>query len=119
MKLFTFSGISSSLAGVNAGLGVIELANHVVRAMAPDHAVAYAGVDDVDHFRSYVNFAAMVSQLDDLVRLSGSTALNNEAREFSPQYARAMADAMIANPDNQVIVLAHSQGTNNLVWTLI
>ena len=119
MKLFTFSGVSASLSGVNSGLGLIELANNVADAMPADKRPAYSGTDDVDHFRSYVNFGTMLGVLQDLVRLDGSTALNEEASRLSPQYAAALANAMANDPAEDVVILAHSQGTNNLTWTLL
>ena len=119
MKLFTFSGISSSLGGVNAGLGLIELANKVVAAMPAADKPTYTGTDDVDHFRSYVNFGTMLGNVLDAVRLTGSTVLNEEAARLSPRYAAAMRNAAAAEPTETVLILAHSQGTNNLTWTLL
>ena len=118
MKLFTFSGVSASLSGVNAGLGLIELAKHVVDAMPTEHAPVYRGIDDVDHFRSYVNFGTMLGVFQDLVRLDGSTVLNEEAGRSSPQYAAALANAAAAAPGGgRVKFRRMSQGTNNLTWT--
>jgi len=119
MKLFTFSGISASFAGVNAGLGLIELANGVICAMAADQKPAYSGIDDVDHFRSYVNYGTMLGVIQDAVRLNGVTVLNEEAGRLSPQYAAAIATATANDPAEDVLILAHSQGTNNLTWTLL
>lgn len=119
MKLFTFSGVSASLSGVNAGLGLIELAKNVAGAMPAKKRPGYSGTDDVDHFRSYVNFGTMLGVLQDLVRLDGSSVLNEEAGRLSPQYAAALANAVADDPAEDVMILAHSQGTNNLTWTLL
>lgn len=61
----------------------------------------------------------MLGVIQDLVRLSGSTVLNEEANRLSPQYAAAMCNAVANDPTEDVLVLAHSQGTNNLSWTLL
>ena len=119
MKLFTFSGVSASLSGVNAGLGLIELANNVATAMPAHERPTYRGTNDVDHFRSYVNFGTMLGSFQDLVRLDGSMVLNAEAARLSPQYAAALANSMADDAAEDVLILAHSQGTNNLTWTLL
>lgn len=107
------------MSGVNAGLGLIELANQVVTAMPPNQKPAYSGANHVDHFRSYVNYGTMLGIIQDLVRLSGSTVLNEEASRLSPQYAAAISNAVANDPAEDVLILAHSQGTNNLTWTLL
>lgn len=118
MKLFTFSGISGSLFGLNAGSGMIRLGRKVAEALAPA-VVRYTGTDDADHFRSYINYGVMLGQLDDVVRLTGSTVLNEEAHRLAPRYAAAMVNAAAADPEEEILMLAHSQGTNNLTWTLM
>lgn len=119
MKLFTFSGISGTLAGTNEGLGLIELANDVLEALpASLRPEAYTGTRDVDHFPSDINLGKLLGVLQDAVRLTGATALNEEAARLSPQYGEAMLNQM-SSDDEEVLVLAHSQGTNNLTWTLL
>jgi len=119
MKLFTFSGISGTLSGTNDGTDIIDLAEKVIAALPTQSPVRYEGVDDVDHFRSYVDYATMLSNIGDAVQLSGVTVLNEEANRLSPNYAVAMSNAVSTDPTEDVLVLAHSQGTNNLTWTLL
>ena len=61
----------------------------------------------------------MLGSFQDLVRLSGSSVLNEEAGRLSPQYATALANAMADDAAEEVLILAHSQGTNDLTWTLL
>ena len=119
MKLCTFSGVSATLSGVNAGSGMIDLATHVVSAMQDRFEIDYSGTDDVDHFRSFVNYGTMLGQVVDAVRLSGSTVLNDEASRLAPKYAELMSNLGAGDPSEDILVLAHSQGTNNLTWTLL
>ncbi|HEX4342052.1 MAG TPA: hypothetical protein VH255_01595 [Verrucomicrobiae bacterium] len=119
MKLFTFSGISGTLSGTNDGSDIIDLAEKVIAALPTPSAVRYEGVDDVDHFRSYIDYETMLSNIGDAVQLSGVTVLNEEANRLSPNYAVAMSNAVSTDPTEDVLILAHSQGTNNLTWTLL
>jgi hypothetical protein len=119
MKLFTFSGISGTLSGTNDGAGMIEFANEVVGAMPAGEKPDYDGIDDKDHFHSNVNFSTMLGTLESAVSLSGVDGLNEEASQLSPHFAEVMSDAVAADPSEDVLVLAHSQGTNNLTWTLL
>ena len=119
MKLFTFSGISASLSGINAGLGLIEFAQAVIKGMPGNDRPVYTGTKDADHFPSYVNYGTMLGVVLDAVQLSGSTVLNEEASRLAPQYAAAMSDAVQGTPAEDVLILAHSQGTNNLTFSLI
>lgn len=118
MKLFTFSGVSASLSGINTGLGLIELAGDIVNAIPKDKPV-YTGTKDKDHFPSFINYGTMLGELLDAVQLSGSTVLNEEATRLAPQYAQAMSGAVEDDPTEDVLILAHSQGTNNLTFSPI
>lgn len=118
MKLFTFSGISASLAGTNSGSGMIELANDVCAALPAAQRPVYAGLKDKDHFPSYINYGSMLGEVLGAVQLDGSAVLNAEAAEYAPRYADALSEAVAADPAEEVIVLAHSQGTNNLTFAL-
>src|ERR1043166_8780628 len=109
MKLFTFSGVSATLSGINAGLGLMELAENVVDAMPDDDKPTYAGVKDQDHFPSFINYSSMLGEVLDAVQLSGSTVLNAEASRLAPQYAAAISQAVSSDPGEDVLVLAHSQ----------
>ena len=119
MKLFTFSGISGTLWGTNDGSGLIEFANKVVGAMPAGEKPDYDGIDGKDHFHSNVNFSTMLGTLESAVSLSGVDGLNEEASQLSPHFAEVMSDAVAADLTEDVLVLAHSQGTNNLTWTLL
>lgn len=117
MKLFTFSGVSFSFTGTNAGDGLIDLARAVVKAF-PSPAPEYHGVQDQDHFRSFVNLGTLLGEIEDAVRLTGSGALNAEAIVLAEKYGKTMAEAMAINPKKEVLIMAHSQGTNNAVFSL-
>lgn len=119
MKLFTFSGISATLSGTNDGTGIIELAEKTIAALPTTENIRYTGTADADHFRSYVNYGTMLGNIADAVRLGGVTVLNEEASRLSPKYAAALSSAVAADPAEPVLILAHSQGTNNLTWTLL
>ncbi|HXG47241.1 MAG TPA: hypothetical protein VNO52_06430 [Methylomirabilota bacterium] len=118
MRLFTFSGIAGGLDGVNPGAGLIDLGRHVVGAWLGADQPVYHGRADEDHFRSFVNFSSLLREAFDAVRLSGSGVLNEEATRLAPRYATAMADAMAGRPNDTVLILCHSQGTNNATFTL-
>jgi hypothetical protein len=119
MKLFTFSGIQGNFWGTNDGAGMIDLANKVVGAMPAEEKPGYDGIDGKDHFHSNVNISTMLSSIESAVSLSGVDALNKEAAVFSPVFAKAMADALATDTTEDILILAHSQGTNNATWTLL
>src|SRR5882672_7309177 len=106
MKMFTFSGVSASLSGINTGLGLIELAQDVIDAMSGEDKPVYTGTKDIDHFPSFVNYGTMLGELLDAVQLSGSTVLNEEANRLAPQYAAAISQAMQSDPAEDVLILA-------------
>jgi hypothetical protein len=95
------------------------LAGYVVDNFPTGEAIDYEGVDDEDHFRSYVNYAVMLGNLADAVQLGGVRVLNEEANRLSPNYAVAMSNAVADDPAEDVLIIAHSQGTNNATWTLL
>jgi hypothetical protein len=117
MRLFSFSGISSSITTVNNGKEVKQFAQDVLSAFS-DPVPSYDPTDNVGHFRSYVNLLKLLAEVEDAVRLDGSTVLNNEAENFAQQYATAMDDAMSPFPGEEVLIIAHSQGNNNMAFTL-
>jgi hypothetical protein len=107
-----------SLTGVNDGQEIKQFASDIISNWDDGTAPSYDSQDGVGHFRSYINALSLLSDIEDAVQLNGSDALNNEARQFAPQYSEAMYAAMTADPTEDVLVLAHSQGTNNLVFSL-
>lgn len=119
MKLFTFSGIEASFTDINEGFGLIEFATSVIDALPPASQPSYDGRADIGHFRSFVNLSALAGDFGNLVTLNGSEVLNREASAFAPKYGRALLDAEAGETGQSVLVLAHSQGTNNLAHTLI
>jgi hypothetical protein len=97
---------------------MIQFGTDVAGALPEANRPSYSGVPGVDHFRSYVNLGTLSGELEDAVRFAGSTVLNEEAERLSPGYANEIADGSQAEPMEPVLVLAHSQGTNNLVHSL-
>ena len=97
---------------------MIQFGLDVAAALSPNDLPAYTGTQDIDHFRSYINFATLSGEFEDAVRLAGSAVLNDEAEELSPGYANTISDGMKTDPAETVLVLAHSQGTNNLTYSL-
>lgn len=118
MKLFTFSGIGATFRDLNDGAGLVEFAEKVRGAMGPA-GIDYHGEPDVDHFVSYVNFTVLFGDPFGVVSLSGNAQLNAEADRLAPVYGKAVLDWMDGPGagDKTMLVLAHSQGTNNFVTT--
>jgi hypothetical protein len=73
----------------------------------------------VDHFTSNINLGHLIGQIPDFLHLNGSTLLNREAAQFSPSRAKTLSDSTAGDSHEDLIFLAHSQGTNNLAWTLL
>jgi len=120
MKLFTFSGIRAGFGDVNEGLYMKEFALSLIRGWGSTPKPAYNGQDDVGHFRSYVNFGHLLSNARNVIRLDGAPVLDAESRKLSPAYAKAIAsEAASSTPAEPFLLLGHSQGTNNLVHTLL
>jgi hypothetical protein len=119
MRLFTFSGIAASITDINDGIELVEFASNVASALPADSRPSYDGRADVGHFRSFINYAVLLGDLERLVTLDGSPALNEEADELAPKYGQAILDQTSADPKETIMVLAHSQGTNLCAHTLI
>jgi hypothetical protein len=117
MKLFTFSGIGARFFDLNDGSGLRDFAKSVIDELPG--SIRYDGTPDVDHFVSYVNFNTLLSDLGGIVSLSGSPVLNAEALSLAPKYGAAVLEAIrVAGADaDEILVLAHSQGTNNFAFT--
>jgi len=118
MRLFTFSGIGARFFDVNDGSALRAFALKIIEALPAGFKPAYQGLDDVDHFRSYVNFNVLFADIGGLATLNGSDALNKEAVALSPKYAETMWSATAANLTEDILILCHSQGTNNLTFSL-
>lgn len=117
MRLFTFSGVRCFVTGVNDGQELKEFAQDVVATCsgcAPD----YLGADHVDHFRSYINLLTLLGETDCAVRRDGSKVLNNEAEQFAQSYGVALNSSMAGDLSEPVVILAHSQGCNNMAFAL-
>ncbi|MDZ4816446.1 MAG: hypothetical protein SGI71_09300 [Verrucomicrobiota bacterium] len=117
MRLFTFSGISATLAGLNKGTALIHFANKVLERWPSNHRPIYDPDISAVHFKSYVNFSKIISDLDGLVTFDGSDVLNREAEKVSGGYAQDIADIIAEEDEQMILVLAHSQGCNNFVHT--
>lgn len=119
MKLFTFSGISSTLININYGGELKQFASDVIENWnanipPPD----YLGQDGVDHFRSDINLMSLLSHLESAVRFDGSPTLNAEAESLALDIAESIVTRTGPDPTEDVVILAHSQGTNNLTFAL-
>lgn len=119
MKLFTFSGISSTLLQINYGAELKQFAYDIIEnwnanTPPPD----YLGQDGVDHFRSDINLMSLLAQLESAVRFDGSASLNTEAESLAARLADSMVTRTSQDPTEDIAILAHSQGTNNLTFAL-
>ena len=65
MKLFTFSGIANSFTETNDGRTMIQFGLDVAAALSPNDPPAYTGTQDIDHFRSYINFSRLCGEFED------------------------------------------------------
>jgi len=118
MRIFTFSGIKGAFADINRGETLIELAKDLRRELTAEPAVEYEGIASTDHFISEINWSTLVSQLGIATLLDGSPVLNAEALRIAPVAADAMRSLVGPDPSEPVLIIAHSQGTNNATFTL-
>lgn len=121
MRVFTFSGISPTLKDLNDGSGLRRFAFDFLEATkaSAKEAYDYFGMENVDHFRSDINFGSILSTLDGAITLDGSSALDAEGRQFAVNYAQRIKDTLGMKPEKEdVLFLAHSQGCNNCTFTL-
>jgi hypothetical protein len=119
MRLFTFSGIAGSFTETNEGFGMIEFGAAVANAFPAGAQPNYDGRADIGHFRSFVNYGGLLGDAERAVTLDGSPFLNEEARALAPKYGAQILLATDPDPAETVLILAHSQGTNNCIHTLI
>lgn len=119
MRLFTFSGIHSLPIGTNQGGELVEFAKTLVRSWPTPDKPLYEGVPRRDHFQSFINLGCLLSSVGDALRLDGSPVLNEEASRLAPIHAEALIEEVARENPETVLFLAHSQGTNNLTWTLL
>jgi hypothetical protein len=118
MKVFTFSGISASLLEHNDGAGLRRFAFDLMEASKTSYN--YVGMENVDHFRSDINFASILATLDGATTLDGSTALNEEGRKFADRYAKCVSYALAADSKKEdILFFGHSQGCNNFAFTML
>jgi pimeloyl-ACP methyl ester carboxylesterase len=118
MRIFTFSGIRGAFSDINRGETLIQLARDLRTRLTSEPAVEYEGLAGSDHFISEINWSTLVSQIGAATLLDGSPVLNAEALRVAPVAAAAMRALVAANPREPVLILAHSQGTNNATFTL-
>jgi len=118
MKVFTFSGISATFLERNDGAGLRRFAFDLLEASKASYN--YVGMDNVDHFRSDINFASILATFDGATTLDGSTALNEEGRKFSERYAKTVSHALAGDSKKEdVVFFGHSQGCNNFTFTML
>ena len=118
MRAFTFSGINGAFTDINRGEELIELVRDLRAALPAGTALNYDGIEGQDHFISHVNWGTLLSQLGPATLLDGSPVLNAEAQQVAPVAAAALVQSVAGDPTEPVLLLAHSQGTNNATFTL-
>ena len=117
MRIFTFSGIRGSFVGTNNGAEIIQLAKDLVDALPAHTGAVYSGEPGEDHFTSGINWTRLLGEVGLATLLDGSPLLNEEAARVAPVAAAALRSAPLAE-DEPVVIVAHSQGTNNATFTL-
>lgn len=118
MKLFTFSGIRADITGFNDGRALVAFVREIIDALPATQKPSYSGTENIDHFRSQVNFGRMMSHWEGIFTLDGSPTLNEEAINLSPTFGETIFQQTLADPSETVLFLSHSQGTNNLTFSL-
>lgn len=116
MRIFTFSGIQGGFVGANDGEELRQLADDF-RTAIPDLGITYKGYYDEDHFRSKINWSTLLSQMGLATILDGSPVLNEEADRVS-QIAGPKMVLNAPDPEEPILILAHSQGTNIATFTI-
>lgn len=118
MKLFTFSGIRGGLFGTNSGAGLVDFANEIISELPKSRQPEYTGTTGVDHFPSAVSLGTIIANHEAILSLNGAPELDSEARLNADLHASKILEALEGDPDPEVLVVAHSQGTNNAAWAL-
>lgn len=118
MRVFTFSGIQGSFSDINRGEALIQLAKDLSKALLPKTTLIYEGLENQDHFISRVNWSTLLSQLGPATLLDGSPVLNDEGARVTPIAAPELIARVASDPTEPVLIIAHSQGTNNAAFTL-
>jgi hypothetical protein len=118
MRLFTFSGIAPSLIDTNDGSDFVKFGKAVCRAMPAGQRPAYNSNPGIGHFQSYVNWSGLLADIDFWFAGDGSDTLNEESEQYASVNGDAVRNAMKGNPEESIAMLAHSQGTNNLMFSL-
>jgi len=118
MRAFTFSGINGAFTDINRGEELIELVKDLRAALPAGTPLNHDGIEGQDHFISEINWGTLLSQLGPATLLNGSPVLNAEAQRVAPGAAAALLQSTAGDPTEPVLILAHSQGTNNATFTL-
>jgi hypothetical protein len=118
MRIFTFSGIRGEFSGTNRGGEIIQLARDLAANLPSTAGAAYDGAEGADHFVSEINLGRLLGELGPATLLDGSPVLNEEARRVAPVAAAQLLQLAPADAAEPVVIIAHSQGTNNATFTL-
>ncbi len=118
MRIFTFSGIRGEFSGTNHGGEIIQLARDLAANLPGTAGADYDGVEGADHFISEINLGRLLGELGPATLLDGSPLLNEEARRVAPAAAAQLVQLAPAAPADPVLIIAHSQGTNNATFTI-
>ena len=118
MRIITFSGIRGGFNGINHGEEIVQFARDLVAALPGTAAPVYDGIEGQDHFISEINWSRLLGEVGLATFLDGSPLLNEEARRVAPVAADAILQLSAASPGDPVVIIAHSQGTNNATFTV-
>jgi hypothetical protein len=118
MRIFTFSGMRGGFNGTNCGEEIIQFARDMANALPKADAPVYEGIKGQDHFISEINWRKLLGELGPATLLDGSPVLNDEASKVAPVAAEALLKAVAPSAEEHVMIIAHSQGTNNATFTL-
>jgi hypothetical protein len=118
MRLFTFSGIQGAFSDINRGEALIQLARDLRQSLSSVATVTYDGLENHDHFISHINWSTLLSQLGPATLLDGSPVLNEEGLRVAPVAGAAILSRLATDPTEPVLVICHSQGTNNATFTI-
>src|SRR6266545_1557663 len=118
MRIITFSGIRGGFNGTNHGEEIVQFARDFVAALPGTATPVYDGIEGHDHFISQVNWSKLIGEVGLATFLDGSPLLNEEASRVAPVAADAILQRTAATPGEPVVIIAHSQGTNNATFTV-
>jgi hypothetical protein len=120
MKIITCSGINGSFGGTNFGKAIVQLGVRFCDELAKSGTSAsYSGRLGTDHFNSANNWATLLAAVGPGVFWNASSPLNAEAAAVGIVMANAVRSAVAAEQAEQLLFIAHSQGTNITAHALV